>query len=105
MPLWVVLIIFLLFVVSTWCIFYHDRGSESLVRLEDQLKNLNKELEEQLEALQEEKNRLQREKDDLLLILRDLHDEQNGPPLIKYEKEWQATMNRAKKLLRELEKD
>ena len=32
--------------------------------------------------------------------LRELHDHQNGPPLVKYEKRWQAAMDRAIAILK-----
>ncbi len=46
---------------------------------------------------------LEKDKKQLLEALRNLHDEQNGPPLLKYEKDWRAAMDRAKWLLKELE--
>lgn len=37
--------------------------------------------------------------DSCLNILRDLYDLQNGPPLIKYEKEWKEVMSKAEYIL------
>lgn len=40
---------------------------------------------------------------ELLEVLRELHDEQNGPPLLgRHEKSWRDVMTRVKKLLNEL---
>jgi len=47
--------------------------------------------------------KLKVEKVDLLTALRDLHDIQNGPPLIRYTKEWNEIMGRTIELLETLE--
>ena len=39
----------------------------------------------------------------LLVALRNLYDEQNGPPLILHRKTWQAAYDNAAALLKELE--
>lgn len=37
--------------------------------------------------------------EELADALRNLYDQQNGPPLIRHEKKWQAAMDQAKKML------
>lgn len=39
----------------------------------------------------------------LIVALRELLDEQNGPPLIRRQREWEAAVNRAADLLARLE--
>ena len=47
--------------------------------------------------------RLIGENERLLVALRNLYDEQNGPPLILHRKTWQAAYDNAAALLKELE--
>lgn len=51
-------------------------------------------------ALRDENERLSAENAALRAALQDLYDEQNGVPLIRREKQWQAAMNAAHKLLK-----
>ena len=44
---------------------------------------------------------LQAKLDKAINALRDLHDEQNGPPLFRREKQWQTAMDKAEEVLKE----
>ena len=55
----------------------------------------------QYQSLQFRLLELESKKDDALDALRELHDEQNGPPLLTREKQWQVAMGKAEKILRE----
>ena len=46
---------------------------------------------------------LQAELDKALKALRNLHDVQNGPPLLRHEKQWQAAYDEAGNVLEEME--
>ena len=44
---------------------------------------------------------LMAQRDELVEALQSLYDEQNGPPLIRYEKHWNAAMMKAEAALRQ----
>ena len=48
---------------------------------------------------------LQAQLDKAINVLRNLHDEQNGPPLFRREKQWQAAMDKAEEVLKESENE
>lgn len=50
-------------------------------------------------------SRLIQEREELMWCLRELHDNQNGCPLIRYEQRWNECMTRTEKILGQCEKD
>ncbi|KKK46829.1 hypothetical protein LCGC14_3161310, partial [marine sediment metagenome] len=50
---------------------------------------------------EKESKQLQAKLDKAINALRDLHDEQNGPPLLRREKQWQAAYDEAGDILKE----
>ena len=57
-------------------------------------------LEDEVQRLREENKRLREHNEQLLEALQTLHDEQNGPPLLKWEEDWRNAMTMTKEALR-----
>ena len=57
----------------------------------------------ELQQLRAERDELRRKLDKARDALLDLHDEQNGPPLVRREAQWTAAMEKAQAVLNELE--
>ncbi len=60
-------------------------------------------LERSVRKHKADKVKLQAELDKALKALRNLHDVQNGPPLLRHEKTWQAAYDEAGNVLEEME--
>ena len=62
------------------------------------------EIVNEIDRLKAEKEQLEKEKAELLSVLSDLLDEQNGPPIWSRANEWQAVCDKARMLIENAEK-
>ena len=69
----------------------------------DELKRMVSMEQENAAVARAERDELRRKLDKAMDALRDLHDEQNGPPLVRREAQWTAAMEKAQAVLNELE--